>query len=117
MKVTRKLGYKAGLSSAPDAGSAVVRLSGVVPGCALCVALFASVLSLAGATSPVLAQDASAGPFTRVWAKKLASGNVEFGVAVTLLRTLPLPTLLSIIAISATRVPSSERGITQRRSV
>ena len=51
---------------------------------ALCVALFASVVSLAGGglgASPVLAQDAS-GPHARVWVKKLASGNVEFGVAV-----------------------------------
>ena len=50
----------------------------------LCVALFASVVSLAGGlgASPVLAQDASAGPLARVWAKKLASGNVEFGAAV-----------------------------------
>ena len=50
---------------------------------ALCVVLLASMLSLGGGVgaSPVLGQSSS-GPSARVWAKKLASGNVEFGVAV-----------------------------------
>ena len=50
---------------------------------ALCVVLFASVVSLGGGlgASPVLGQS-SAGPSARIWVRKLASGNVEFGVAV-----------------------------------
>ena len=48
---------------------------------ALCVVLVVSLASAGLSVSPVSAQAAD-GPSARVWAKKLASGNVEFGVAV-----------------------------------
>ncbi len=48
---------------------------------ALCVVLVVSLASAGLSVSPISAQS-SEGPLARVWARKLASGNVEFGVAV-----------------------------------
>ncbi len=48
---------------------------------ALCVVLVVSLASAGLSVSPTSAQS-SEGPLARVWARRLASGNVEFGVAV-----------------------------------